>query len=228
MTSKDSTKRTRQKRNCRSSTIDGAISTEAIRQIDLRSALEFYGLQFNNRGAALCPFHAEKTASFLVKGKFWHCFGCGETGDLIAFVRKSFDMSYKDALEAIARDFKIIVKPRISDQERLDRKKLERYNNKRRFEELLTRLDEATYDYWLAYDTSEFIANHTGGKNPGNDMYVAAQFMLLKAKFALEQAEYDCAQYLREHPDATPMPPSSNHTTNVKLPPAPLRRVTSK
>lgn len=79
--------------------------TARIKQIDLRSALEFYGVRFNRQGAALCPFHQEKTPSFKVKNGWYHCFGCGESGDLIEFVRNRANCSFKDAVDRIASDF---------------------------------------------------------------------------------------------------------------------------
>ncbi len=53
-----------------------------------------------NEFRGLCPFHAEKTPSFTVnEGKsLWYCFGCGEGGDLIKFVEKAENLSFKDAL----------------------------------------------------------------------------------------------------------------------------------
>jgi DNA primase len=51
----------------------------------------------------LCPFHKEKTASFAVnedKGVFY-CFGCGESGDAITFVRKVEGLSFKEALSRL-------------------------------------------------------------------------------------------------------------------------------
>ncbi|MFA5785937.1 MAG: DNA primase [Actinomycetota bacterium] len=53
----------------------------------------------------LCPFHTEKTASFTVdatKGLF-HCFGCGEGGDAIAFLEKVEHLSFSEAIERLAR-----------------------------------------------------------------------------------------------------------------------------
>jgi len=51
-----------------------------------------------------CPFHNEKTPSFSVnedKG-FYHCFGCGEHGDIISFVMKSENIDFKAAIKELA------------------------------------------------------------------------------------------------------------------------------
>jgi len=52
----------------------------------------------------LCPFHDERTPSFHVRpgvGR-WHCFGCGEGGDVISFVQKIDGMGFTDAVEYLA------------------------------------------------------------------------------------------------------------------------------
>ncbi len=51
-----------------------------------------------------CPFHNEKTPSFSVnedKG-FYHCFGCGEHGDIISFTMKSQNINFVDAIKELA------------------------------------------------------------------------------------------------------------------------------
>ena len=51
-----------------------------------------------------CPFHNEKTPSFSVsedKG-FYHCFGCGEHGDIISFTMKSENVDFKTAIKELA------------------------------------------------------------------------------------------------------------------------------
>ena len=54
----------------------------------------------------LCPFHAEKTPSFHVHESrhFFHCFGCGEKGDVFAFVTKIEQRSFTEVLRDLARD----------------------------------------------------------------------------------------------------------------------------
>ncbi|MDR1633718.1 MAG: DNA primase [Bifidobacteriaceae bacterium] len=52
----------------------------------------------------LCPFHDERTASFHVRPQvgLWHCFGCGEGGDAIAFLMKADALSFTEAVEYLA------------------------------------------------------------------------------------------------------------------------------
>ena len=46
--------------------------------------------------SGLCPFHNEKTPSFTVNDEkaFYHCFGCGEHGDVISFVMETEGQSF--------------------------------------------------------------------------------------------------------------------------------------
>ncbi len=54
----------------------------------------------------LCPFHVEKTPSFHVheSRQFFHCFGCGEKGDVFGFVTKMEQRSFAEVLRDLARD----------------------------------------------------------------------------------------------------------------------------
>lgn len=49
-----------------------------------------------------CPFHGEKTPSFYVYDDHYHCFGCGEHGDVITFIMKSTGASFMEAVEDLA------------------------------------------------------------------------------------------------------------------------------
>lgn len=52
-----------------------------------------------------CPFHQEKTPSCKVDSvsQTWHCFGCGEGGDIISYIRKIDDVDFVDAVRFLAR-----------------------------------------------------------------------------------------------------------------------------
>lgn len=53
----------------------------------------------------LCPFHDEKTPSFNVRPQmgFFHCFGCGQSGDAITFIENIEHVSFVEAVEFLAR-----------------------------------------------------------------------------------------------------------------------------
>lgn len=54
---------------------------------------------------ACCPFHEEKTPSFNVipDKQFYHCFGCGASGNAIVFLREYENLSFNEAVEELAR-----------------------------------------------------------------------------------------------------------------------------
>ena len=55
--------------------------------------------------SGLCPFHAEKTPSFSVHAtrQFYHCFGCGESGDVFAFIQKVENITFPEAVRLLAQ-----------------------------------------------------------------------------------------------------------------------------
>ena len=57
----------------------------------------------------LCPFHDEKTPSFHVHPdrQFYYCFGCGEGGDVFAFVMRQGGLEFTDAVRSLARELSI-------------------------------------------------------------------------------------------------------------------------
>jgi DNA primase len=57
----------------------------------------------------LCPFHSEKTPSFMVneEKQIFHCFGCGAGGDVFAFLMKAGNFTFPQALEELAKRYGI-------------------------------------------------------------------------------------------------------------------------
>jgi predicted DNA-binding transcriptional regulator AlpA len=61
----------------------------------------------------LCPFHPEKTPSFFINEEegFFHCFGCREHGDVIAFIQKIEKISFPEALKRLGLKSEFAPKP---------------------------------------------------------------------------------------------------------------------
>src|SRR5580700_1221945 len=59
--------------------------------------------------SGLCPFHNEKTPSFSVHAtrQFFYCFGCGAKGDVFTFVQKIENVTFVEAVRAVAQKFGI-------------------------------------------------------------------------------------------------------------------------
>ena len=62
----------------------------------------------------LCPFHSEKTPSFVVypKDGSYHCFGCGASGDIFNFLMRTEGLDFRGALEKLAGKAGVEIKPR--------------------------------------------------------------------------------------------------------------------
>ena len=91
-------------------TIDAILNTSDIvatvgeyTKLERRGGNDFWGC---------CPFHGEKTASFHVDGdkKFFYCFGCKKSGNIINFIMEMEKLSYADALVSLARKSGIPIK----------------------------------------------------------------------------------------------------------------------
>ncbi|MGA7630797.1 MAG: CHC2 zinc finger domain-containing protein [Terriglobales bacterium] len=65
--------------------------------------------------SGLCPFHAEKTPSFSVHAtrQFFHCFGCGESGDVFTFIQKVENITFPEAVRLIAQKLGVAM-PKVS------------------------------------------------------------------------------------------------------------------
>ena len=104
---------------------------------------------------ACCPFHNEKTPSFVVspsKGVY-KCFGCGKGGNAVTFIMEHESISYPDALKIVAKRYGIEVEEREQTEEDVRR------NNNRE--------SMFTLNGWVAEYFSKYLLNNTEGKSIG-------------------------------------------------------------
>lgn len=93
-------------------------------RINTREAAEHYGIEVNRYGKALCPFHNDRHPSMVVYDDHYHCFACGEHGDVIDLVANLYGLPVLDAVNKLAYDFGISQdKPPTGEmEEKLNRK----------------------------------------------------------------------------------------------------------
>jgi DNA primase len=79
---------------------------------------------------ACCPFHGEKTPSFVISPakQIYHCFGCGVGGDSIKFVMEYEKLAYPEAIEKLASMYNITLSYESTNQQKLDTKVLQEIN----------------------------------------------------------------------------------------------------
>ncbi|QQS22772.1 DNA primase [bacterium] len=113
-------------------------------RLDIATVIGRY-VQLKKSGAnlkGLCPFHNEKSSSFMVSPskQIWHCFGCGEGGDVFGFIKRYENVEFREALE-MAADMAGIELPKFKAQNGPEKSVLEE----------LTRINEFACSYYEKY-----------------------------------------------------------------------------
>ena len=111
-----------------SGTIPDTTIEEVKARTDLGELASSYGIALQHSGATLkacCPFHSEKTPSFHINTArgFYHCFGCGESGDAIKFVQKMEGLTFLEAVKSLASRCGVEIKEEV-DPNAVRRKRL--------------------------------------------------------------------------------------------------------
>lgn len=88
-------------------TIPQSIIDEVKARVDIVELISSYGVQVRQSGAnkkACCPFHHEKTPSFVINeaNGYYHCFGCGEAGNVFKFVQKMDGLTFIESVKKLA------------------------------------------------------------------------------------------------------------------------------
>ena len=175
-------------------------------RICTRDVVRNYGIFVNVRGFCKCPFHSggnEKTPSMMIypRNRGYHCFACGETGDTIDFVRKMFNVSFRDACRKINDDFclGLCFDGEISkeDRKRINRDAYERRKQRERFNSEKKRVFCAYYDAldrYTYYDRVIF-ERESNGDVVLDDEYITAKKNIARAKYMLDCAEIDLRNF---------------------------------
>ena len=92
-------------------TLAGIDNSNRITDVDIERAKEVDIVEVASRVVDLrkvngtyfgkCPFHNEDTASFYIKNNWYHCFGCGESGDTIKFIMKTQGIGFIQAVRSL-------------------------------------------------------------------------------------------------------------------------------
>ena len=137
----------------------GSIPDETVRRIqehiDIVDVVSHY-LTLKKRGqnyVGLCPFHHEKTPSFVVSPakQLFHCFGCGAGGDVFGFLMKADSLAFPEAVRVLAERAGISVAPpsaSAQDSAEISSK------------ESILKIQQAAADYY-----HDLLLNHPGAKN---------------------------------------------------------------
>jgi DNA primase len=166
-------------------------SLELLRQrIDLPEVLSGH-LDLQRSGSsykALCPFHEEKTPSFMVQrgDSHYHCFGCGAHGDAIAFLMTHVKMGFAEAVESLAERFQVTL-------EKSEEPQGEKGPSKAKLKQALE-LASNLYHYLLLYSVEGQVALRYLYQR-GLDLDFIRQFQV---GFAVRQGDL-LMRYLRIH-----------------------------
>ena len=129
------------------------IPGEIVDSVSMADICERYGIRVSRTGFISCPFHSEKTPSLKIYegNKGFYCFGCGKSGNIIAFVMSYFSIDFKTALMKLNYDFSLNLplerKMTLREKQHFDRKGKERKRQaeeqKKKREKALARFLEA-------------------------------------------------------------------------------------
>lgn len=121
--------------------------------LSMRDIVDRYGYHIDKKGFICCPFHNEKTPSMKIYAgdKGYHCFGCGEHGDVITFIQKIFNLNFQESLKKIDMDFGLNIYGDHSFED-LRRSHYQKQALKSKKNREISEKEKAEKEYWAAFD----------------------------------------------------------------------------
>lgn len=77
---------------------------QIAKEVPITKVLERLNIPYETVGGnakIICPFHDERNKSMTIYDDHYHCYGCNEHGDSIAFVEKILGLSFKESVELL-------------------------------------------------------------------------------------------------------------------------------
>ena len=177
---------------------------EIKQRVSMIEMLQYYGIETNRSNFCRCPFHQEKSASFKAYPgtRGFYCYGCNESGSVIDFSMKFFDLSFGDAIKKINEDFSL----GLPIGEKLDcRKQLEMqrqaFMRKREMNAKKQKAHELENAYWTAFDEWKRLDDNKRNyapktpTEPFHPLFVEALKNIAGAEYKLSCAEIARYEY---------------------------------
>jgi len=159
------------------------ISQETIDEVLDRASIidfsqELQGVkQQGARLFAICPFHQEKTGSFHVRdgGKFYHCFGCGASGNVFGFVMKVLGVTFPEAVELIAQKYGITI----------TRTEAKKGNNSNRTRDKLKKINKLALHFFLTQNEQQPLKAYLDERGVGGEQRALFQLAYAPKEWSL-------------------------------------------
>ena len=166
-------------------------------RLTMRDVLRQYGYEPNRAGFICCPFHNEKTPSMKIFEKDYHCFGCGEHGDVISFVQKLFNLLFPETLKKIDVDFGLNLYGDHTFEElrksHYQQKKLQAERGRKKREK-----EQADKEYWAVFEEWKRLDDNKRNYAPKTaDEELYPLFVEALQKLAHQEYLLECAEERR-------------------------------
>lgn len=160
------------------------------KEVSMSRLLEAYGFRLNSNRAIRCPFHNEKTASFVVHptNQYAHCFGCGANTDVIEFVCRYEQCDFNSACKKIDTMFQLGIyqKPTLTAYRRR-KKEISKINETETAHK--SALDAVKSEYYDALDRWIAADQIVRNCSPGSAIYADAVKRIDFRSYLLDEAQ---------------------------------------